>query len=113
MQSQQSTRRIFSLDEAGGLLPKVKAITADAVSRVERLSADLEGVPEHDSSRAAIEATIATAVREWASAIEAMGLEAKGLWLVDFDNGEGYTAGAIPKRRSRTSTITMEGSEVG
>jgi hypothetical protein len=98
VEPQQSARRIFSLDEARGLLPEVKALTADAVRRVERLSADLEGVPETDSSRAAVEAKIASAVREWANAIEAMGLAAKGLWLVDFDNGEGYYCWCHPEK---------------
>jgi hypothetical protein len=98
VEPQRSARRIFSLDEARGLLPEVKALTADAVHRVERLSADLEGVSESDASRAALDAKIAITVREWAKAIEAMGLEAKGLWLVDFDNGEGYYCWCHPEK---------------
>ena len=97
VERQQSARRIFSLDEASRLLPAVKAITTDAVRHVERLSADLEGVPETDASRVAVEAKIAAVVREWAGAIEALGLEAKGLWLVDFDNGEGYYCWSHPE----------------
>ena len=30
------------------------------------------------------------AVSHWARSMEALGLEVKGLWLVDFDNGSGY-----------------------
>jgi hypothetical protein len=37
-------------------------------------------------------------VDNWAEAVRAMGLEAKGLWLVDFDNGEGYYCWKYPEQ---------------
>ena len=30
-------------------------------------------------------------------AVQSLGLEAKGLWLVDFDNGEGYYCWSYPE----------------
>jgi regulator of sirC expression with transglutaminase-like and TPR domain len=71
------SRRIFTLDEARELLPRVKELTADAVERYGRLPGDQE-----DERRALVE--------EWAGELEALGLEIKGLWLVDFDSGAGY-----------------------
>ena len=91
------TRRIFSLDEARALLPEVKLLTADAVRRVEDLTSRMETVHETDSSRASIESDIEDAIREWSLAIEELGLEAKGLWLVDFDNGQGYYCWCFPE----------------
>ena len=34
---------------------------------------------------------------DWADEVKAMGLEAKGMWLVDFDNGEGYYCWSYPE----------------
>jgi hypothetical protein len=97
VESRQPGRRIFSLTEARALLPQVKALTADAVRQVDRLTADLQQIRETDSGRADVGSLIETAVRDWSRAIEAMGLEAKGLWLVDFDNGQGYYCWCYPE----------------
>ena len=97
MESQQPGGRIFSLNEARALLPQVKTITADAVQQVDQLTAQLQQLSETDSEFAALESAIEHAVREWARAIEDMGLEAKGLWLVDFDNGQGYYCWCYPE----------------
>lgn len=93
----QGDHRIFSLNEARALLPQVKSLTADAVRRVEDLTARMHKVREADSSRDAIESGIEAAIREWSLAIEQLGLEAKGLWLVDFDNGQGYYCWCYPE----------------
>jgi hypothetical protein len=97
MESPLASKRIFSLEEAGQLLPRVQALTAEAVGRVEALvavgRAAAGGAPEHAQLNGRIEETI----REWSVAIEALGLQAKGLWLVDFDNGEGYYCWRYPE----------------
>jgi hypothetical protein len=97
VESRQPGRRIFSLTEARALLPQVQALTADAVRQVDHLSGNLQQIPDTDTGRTALEARIETTVRDWARAIEAMGLEAKGLWLVDFDNGQGYYCWCYPE----------------
>jgi hypothetical protein len=35
----------------------------------------------------------------WAREMEALGLEVKGLWLVDFDSGSGYYCWQWPEER--------------
>lgn len=79
------------------MLPEVKALTADTVRNVERLTARLQRISEADASRVQVESKIEAAIRTWAAAIQAMGLEPKGLWLVDFDNGEGYYCWCYPE----------------
>lgn len=74
---EKPARRIFTLDEARQLLPRVKELTSEAVERYGRLPGELE-----DERREVVE--------EWAGELEALGLEIKGLWLVDFDSGAGY-----------------------
>jgi len=93
----QTARRIFSLDEARAMLPEVKSLTADAVRRVEDLAARLQKTADSDASRASIETHIEAAIREWSLVIERLGLEPKGLWLVDFDNGQGYYCWCHPE----------------
>jgi hypothetical protein len=43
-----------------------------------------------DPRRAELEAGIRGAIERWAHEMEALGLEVKGLWLVDFDSGSGF-----------------------
>jgi hypothetical protein len=91
-----SKRRIFTLADARNLLPAVKALTADAVQSAEELAAELESLgtdtEEHvpDEERERLNAALNQVVTQWAGRIQELGLEAKGLWLVDFDNGDGY-----------------------
>lgn len=70
-------RRIFSYEEAVQLLPQVQHLTAEAVSRVDEIVSDDP-------------AEVQQIVGQWAEAILALGIEVKGLWLVDFDSGAGY-----------------------
>jgi hypothetical protein len=82
-------KKVFSYDEAQVLLPEVRQTTEDAYRRVERLAA---------SGRAA-QAEADAVVQAWAEDLLARGLEIKGLWLVDFDNGSGYYCWRYPEER--------------
>ena len=90
-------RRRFSLDEARLMLPQVKQITAEAVKRAESVAAQLDGLAEQDPAHARLSAALRTIVNSWADDVRALGLEAKGVWLVDFDNGEGYYCWQYPE----------------
>ena len=78
----ESAPRIFSLAEARALMPRVQEITAGAVERYGRLPGEAE-------QREVAEA--------WAQELSALGLEIKGLWLVDFDSGAGYYCWKYPE----------------
>ncbi len=77
-------RKIFTLEEARALLPRVKELTSDAVARFGQLPGDQE------NERRAI-------VEGWVGELEALGCEIKGLWLVDFDSGGGYYCWKYPE----------------
>ena len=70
-------KRIFTYEEATALLPEVQRITNDAVLEVDTL--DSEDPADYQA-----------VIERWAEAILALGIEVKGLWLVDFDSGAGY-----------------------
>lgn len=88
---------IFSLQQARELLPHVKHLTADAVRRAEALASQLNGLAEDDPEHLSLSAALRDVVDGWADQVRLLGLEAKGLWLVDFDNGEGYYCWSYPE----------------
>jgi hypothetical protein len=82
--------RCWSLENARAMLGEVRQRTAAAVGEVEPLLAEREKLAEGSPDRRGIEARIQQQISTWVRSMEALGLEVKGLWLVDFDNGSGY-----------------------
>ena len=75
--------RKFSYAEAKELLPSVQKLTLAAYERVHRL---LDPAAVSPQTREQAQSTI----NAWVAEMNSLGLEIKGLWLVDFDNGSGY-----------------------
>lgn len=90
-------KRIFSLQEARELLPVVKKITANVVAQVNNLMDRLDELSEEDPEFDDVRGAIDAAVRTWAEKLQKLGCEVKGLWLVDFDNGQGYYCWSFPE----------------
>ncbi len=97
MRDGQTPPAIFSLQEAQALLPTVKDLTAEAVRRTETLGVRLRELAERDPAHAETAAALQDVVDEWAGRVRALGVEVKGLWLVDFDNGHGYYCWRYPE----------------
>lgn len=70
-------KKIFSYEEALALLPDVQRLTGEAVERIDSLAEEAVDDYQH-------------VVEEWAAGVIGLGIEVKGLWLIDFDNGSGY-----------------------
>lgn len=77
-------KKIFTYEQATALMPEVQRITEAAVERVDEL-------PDGDAS------AYQRVVMEWAESLLGLGLEVKGLWLVDFDSGGGYYCWRYPE----------------
>jgi hypothetical protein len=87
----QRTGRIFTYDEALALFPLVRDRTASAVQELEALASDSatresESEEEHEE----LETASREVVARWAAEIGELGCQVKGLWLVDWDAGDGY-----------------------
>ena len=93
MKDEHSEKRIFSYEEAAAMLPEVQRLTREAHRTVEELGS--ESAPA--SSRVDLQRRLEEIVNGWARALVGMGLEVKGLWLVDFDNGSGYYCWRYPE----------------
>ncbi|HKA37431.1 MAG TPA: tetratricopeptide repeat protein [Thermoanaerobaculia bacterium] len=76
-------KKIFTLGEAREALPRVREITEEAVASYE--------------SAAGVEDQQQEIVGRWVRRITALGVEVKGLWLVDFDSGAGYYCWKYPE----------------
>jgi hypothetical protein len=81
---------IFDLESAHRVLPTVQQMTADAATQADELVAELQKLADGAPERAGLEQRLRTIVEAWSQDIATLGAEAKGLWLVDFDNGDGY-----------------------
>jgi regulator of sirC expression with transglutaminase-like and TPR domain len=86
-ESSAGSRRIFTLGEARALLPRVRERTSEAVNRYASLG---EGNEASEEERQTI-------LSEWAKEMTDLGVEIKGLWLVDFDSGAGYYCWKYPE----------------
>ena len=80
------SKKLFSYEDASALLPEVQRMTSEAVERVESL--DEASASSEDYQRI---------VQHWADGVMSLGIDVKGLWLVDFDNGSGYYCWRYPE----------------
>lgn len=84
-------KRIFTYDEAVALMPEVRARTEEAVRELESLiGEEIDWFDEELEIPAESAIDYERIVSAWASAIADLGIEVKGLWLIDFDSGGGY-----------------------
>jgi hypothetical protein len=83
-------KRSWTLEGARALLPDVRERTAVAVAQVQTLLEGRERETGAALSAERIDALVAKVTSDWARAMEAFGLDVKGVWLVDFDTGSGY-----------------------
>ena len=83
-------KKIFTYEEAVELLPEVQRITAAAAEKLEQLLSIDTAADEEVEIPQELVSDYEQIVSLWAEEILALGLEIKGLWLVDFDSGAGY-----------------------
>ena len=97
MTPKKRSKRIFSYDEALATFPVVRDLTAAAVRRIESLTTTVGSREEMDDRRAEFEDAYQQIVGAWAQQVSSIGCEVKGLWLVDWDSGDGYYCWKFPE----------------
>ena len=86
--------RVFTLEEARELLPRVKAVTRPAYELATSLSEELFHLEEgRDAARAdELRERLLVLAESWAAAVRELRPEVAGLWRVDFDTeASGWT----------------------
>lgn len=91
--------RIFTLAEALDLFPLVRSITQAAHAELEPVRRRLESMVPTNPMIREVERRYETIVKRWVAKMERLGLVVKGLWLVDFDTGDGYLCWKFPELR--------------
>lgn len=93
-----NTVRSFSLDQAQDLLPLIYRVTEESAKKTKYLMSCIEALPDKKSERAIeIQEQINVIIDKWQNKIERLGGKPKGLWLADFDNGNGYYCWKFPE----------------
>ena len=91
-------KKVFSLDEARRLLPLVYRMTEDSSREVKGLMNRIDAFSDKGHSSVAIlENQINEIIDRWQIKMIKLGAEPKGLWMADFDNGEGYYCWKFPE----------------
>ena len=89
-------KRIFSLAEARAVFPVVRRVTRTAQEEVRLLWEKLSYLRDAER-KAECEAEIQHIFEAWQDKIRKLGGSAKGMWLVDFDCGNGYYCWHYPE----------------
>ncbi len=89
--------RVFSLSEAQTLFPLVRSITQRTADDLAPVQRQLKVLPRRSPELLAAEQRYQTLVNAWVNKMRRLGLVIKGLWLVDFDTGDGYLCWKYPE----------------
>ena len=91
-------KKTFNLSEARRLLPLIYRMTDESCRQVKTHLNRIDAYSDKSHpSVAAIESHINSIIERWQVKIEKLGAEPKGLWMADFDNGEGYFCWKFPE----------------
>ncbi len=91
-------RSTFTLEEARALLPVVFKITKTYRAKVTTLVERLDALPNtHEELISSLETQVNDLVQEWQSKVQKLGALPKGLWIADFDAGDGYFCWKFPE----------------
>ncbi|GHA07211.1 hypothetical protein GCM10008090_16260 [Arenicella chitinivorans] len=89
--------KLFNLVEAQALLPLVQVITERHRTELMPVKQKLEKMLANDPRRAPFEREFEQIVTRWRGKIELLGATVPGLWVVEFNVGEGWLSWRYPE----------------
>lgn len=89
--------RVFTLAEAEEIFPLVRTITEAAWRELEPVRHRIEAMVPANPRIREVEHEYEEIVKRWMAKMHRLGLVVKGLWLVDFDTGDGYLCWKFPE----------------
>lgn len=93
-------RRVsFNLDSARQMLSLVYRITSDVDQQFQDLTSRITAAQNTKDIKTAteLEIQVQELIQRWENKISKLGLEPKGIWLVDFDAGNGFYCWKYPE----------------
>jgi hypothetical protein len=91
---------VFSLAEAQELLPIVFRITRTYSAKVQNLLGRIDAMAgARESVIQSLESQVNQLIQDWQNKVQKLGAHPKGLWIADFDSGEGYFCWKYPERK--------------
>lgn len=90
-------KKVFSYREMCQLLPVIIRITKSYSEKVDVLLLKLDALAQRNASLIETEAEINSLLSEWQGKVERLGAHTKGLWIADFDSGDGYFCWKYPE----------------
>lgn len=91
-------KKNFTLVEARQLLPLIFRMTEDASRDVKSLLNRIDAFSDKSHpSVVVLEEQINAIIDRWQVKVAKLGAEPKGLWMADFDSGEGYYCWKFPE----------------
>src|SRR4029077_17921343 len=78
--------------------PTVRDLTTAAVRQVEAVVRTVQSQEELLTRQEEIQETCDQLIQEWARQVSQLGCEVKGVWLVDWDSGDGYYCWRFPEK---------------
>ena len=91
-------RKIFTYEQALDTFPTVRDITFNAVKQVQALYSRVQGPAELEQRGSELEGAANSIIESWMTEVTGIGCEVKGLWLVDWDCGDGYYCWRYPEQ---------------
>lgn len=90
---------ILSLQQANQLLPLVYKITFEADEQLQKVMGQINHYKLNSNveSVADLEVQAQQIISKWEAKMIKLGLEPKGVWLVDFDSGNGFFCWKFPE----------------
>lgn len=94
-------KKVFSLQEANTLLPIVYRLSEESEKEVKAYTNRLKAYLDDKAHPTAVdlETQINKVIEKWQTKLEKLGVEPKGLWMADFDNGQGYYCWKYPENK--------------
>lgn len=89
--------KLFNLAEARELLPLVQSITQKHHQELSPIRLRLQKMLSNDPRRASVEHHYERVVSRWRDKIELLGAGVAGLWVVEFNVGEGCLSWRYPE----------------
>lgn len=91
-------KTFFSRETAQDLLPLIYGITEVVAKEAKILLNAREAYPDKNSEAVkALDDKLTEIYQRWSTKIEKLGAKPKGMWLIDFDNGNGYFCWKFPE----------------